>query len=292
MKIFYFSDLHLELAPAWAMPADLPAFDVAVAAGDIAGSPATAIDWLAALPAFQGKPVVYVHGNHEHYRGVVEDRLEEGLATARRTGIHFLNASTVILDGVRFAGAALWTDFALYGDREWALHAAGTGMNDYRLIRRRACTPGQKGRFRLKPKDTAWYHAHQRSFIADMLATPFDGPTVVVTHHAPSARSLPPLPRDDQLLDPAYASDLEAMILARGPDLWIHGHIHQSVDYRVGRTRVVSNPKGYGPGLKSLPSENRFFDPRRIVEVLHRGGQKPRAARGVASGARSALGAM
>ena len=121
-------------------------------------------------PRLPGQAGRLRHGNHEHYRGVVEDRLEEGLATARRTGIHFLNASTVTLDGVRFAGAALWTDFALYGDREWALHAAGTGMNDYRLIRRRACTPGQKGRLRLNTQDPAWSHEPQRRFLAALHA--------------------------------------------------------------------------------------------------------------------------
>ena len=31
------------------------------------------------------------------------------------------------------------------------------------------------------------------------------------------------------------------------PALWVHGHMHDSFDYRLGRTRVVCNPRGYFP---------------------------------------------
>lgn len=51
-------------------------------------------------------------------------------------------------------------------------------------------------------------------------------------------------------MDAAYASNLEALIEARGPALWVHGHIHTSSDFRIGATRIVCNPRGY-PGIES-----------------------------------------
>jgi Icc-related predicted phosphoesterase len=37
------------------------------------------------------------------------------------------------------------------------------------------------------------------------------------------------------------------IIRSRRPSLWIHGHTHESRDYRLGATRIVANPCGY-PG--------------------------------------------
>jgi hypothetical protein len=62
--------------------------------------------------------------------------------------------------------------------------------------------------------------------------------------HCPSPRSVPDRFRDDPLT-PAFSSDLEALILRHQPDLWIHGHTHDSFDYTIGCTRVVCNPEGY-----------------------------------------------
>ena len=61
-------------------------------------------------------------------------------------------------------------------------------------------------------------------------------------------------------LTPAFASDLSRLIEDRGPDLWVHGHVHDSLDYEVGDTRIVCNPRGYG-------TENPAFDPSLVIEV-------------------------
>jgi hypothetical protein len=29
------------------------------------------------------------------------------------------------------------------------------------------------------------------------------------------------------------------------PALWVHGHTHDSLDYRIGDTRIICNPFGY-----------------------------------------------
>ncbi|WP_274534676.1 hypothetical protein [Aureimonas sp. AU20] len=93
------------------------------------------------------------------------------------------------------------------------------------------------------------------------LTKPFDGPTVVVTHHAPTPRSIHPRYEGD-VANPAFASDLTDLVARVGPDLWIHGHVHDSFDYRIGRTRVLANPKGYG-------DENKAFDQSLVVDVRY-----------------------
>jgi Icc-related predicted phosphoesterase len=59
-------------------------------------------------------------------------------------------------------------------------------------------------------------------------------------------------------------SDLERQIRRWQPQLWLHGHTHDSFDYRVGATRVVANPRGYAPGGQI---ENASFDPDLVIEL-------------------------
>lgn len=96
-----------------------------------------------------------------------------------------------------------------------------------------------------------------RAFLDAELPRPHDGPTVVVTHHAPHPGSLP-----DRHAHLAWCddSDLTGLIDERGPDLWVHGHVHRHVDYRIGRTRVVCNAHGY-------VEERTDFMPDLVVEA-------------------------
>ena len=266
MNLLVFSDLHLDHKPNWSLPESFPDYDVCIAAGDIAGSPAESIRRLAANPGLRGKPIVFTPGNHEYYGHVLEDAIEEGRAAAAEAGVHFLNADSVTIDGVRFIGATLWSDYFLYGNQELGMDAAKRGMNDHRYIKRRAIKPGTPGKFRLEPKHLQWHHMNQRRYIENELVKEITGPTVVVTHHAPSPRSLPPRFAGDPL-NVAYASDLERLIERWKPNLWLHGHIHASVDYLIGETWVRTNPKGYGPGDGFRETENTAFDPNLIIEL-------------------------
>lgn len=98
-----------------------------------------------------------------------------------------------------------------------------------------------------------------RVWLDGQFSEQFDGPTVVVTHHAPHPGSVHPGFTND-LLTPSFVSDLSSEIERWQPDLWVHGHVHDSFDYRVGRTRVLCNPRGCG-------DENRDFNPGLVVEV-------------------------
>ncbi len=46
-------------------------------------------------------------------------------------------------------------------------------------------------------------------------------------------------------LAPAYASALDTFAASSGVALWVHSHTHYAVDYDIGTTRILSNPRGY-----------------------------------------------
>jgi len=116
-------------------------------------------------------------------------------------------------------------------------------MSDYKKI---TASGRDAGTYRkLHPRDTLRRHEFSRAWLKNSLADPFDGPTVVITHHAPSARSVPTEFEGD-VLSAAYASDLESL-MGKDVQLWIHGHMHHSLDYEINGTRVLCNPRGYAP---------------------------------------------
>ncbi|MDX8465654.1 metallophosphoesterase [Mesorhizobium sp. VK23B] len=252
MKIWLLSDLHLEYAGLRSL-LKIPDADACVVAGDLCRAAANGVHWLAENIA-RAMPCVYVAGNHEYYRGGIHEGLEDGRAAAARfENIHFLEDASVVIQGIRFLGATLWTDYRLQGHPEVAMFHARQRMNDYRKIAARR-SPWQ----RFVPETAYRMHMESRRFIETALKAD-SIPTVVVTHHLPHANSIPARFAGD-LLNAAYASDLSDLIEEGRPALWVHGHTHDSCDYVVGSTRIVCNPRGYD-------DENGAFDPGLILSV-------------------------
>lgn len=265
MRILTISDLHMDHRPDWTMPSEWPDFDVAVFAGDINGSPSEGMRWLRTVPGLEYCEIIFVPGNHEYYARDIDEEEERAIEAARQTGIHLLNGSAVpVIDGVRFVGATLWTDYELYGDRVKAMQAAEYMMNDHRLIRKK--WDGQTAKF--LPRDALARHTRERAWIEEQLKIPHPGRTVVVTHHGVGHESVHPRFAGDQVT-PAFSSDLSELIERYAPQLWIHGHTHDGFDYVLGQTRVVCNPKGYGPDISRglRRTENPVFDPSKVVNV-------------------------
>lgn len=253
MRVRVLSDLHREFGDV-ELP-EVPA-DIVLLAGDIDRN-TRGVTW--ARQKFSGVPVLYVAGNHEHYDERI-GRLHEKLRDAA------LGSNVVILEnksfdwsGYHFFGATLWTDFDLLGDRSTAMFAAGSkekGMNDYRKIRR-------EDTGRLHPKHTAMLHADSRLALTQSLAQADRTRSIVITHHAPSIRSLPKT-KHAEPISAAYASNLESLITVNGPALWVHGHIHYPRDYVLGQTRIVNNALGY-PGSTEIA--NTGFRHDLVVEL-------------------------
>jgi hypothetical protein len=133
----------------------------------------------------------------------------------------------------------LWTDFELTGDGDRARAAAVSVMNDY--VRIRSAEFGFK---RLRPVHTYRKHLESRTWLDSKLKEPFAGPTVVVTHHAPSVGSVPEHERVDPIAA-CYASALDDLVAGSGAAFWLHGHTHRNVDCALGSTRVLTNQRGY-----------------------------------------------
>ena len=253
MKINVLSDLHLNHEGLLHPDNDA---DVVVLAGDIA-RPEQAVEWASGFD----KPVVYVPGNHEFYGDCLDARRAELHALCAGTNVHLLDERAIAIDRVRFVGTTLWTDLALFGageERTRALDDARRFLRDFSRI----WIDDAKTTF-LAPEHSAARHRRQRAWLAEQLAQPFDGSTVVVTHHAPSAMSIHPRFAGSPL-NLCFVSDLESMLDGDRVDLWIHGHTHDSFEYLLNGTRVVCNPRGYAVGGVN---ENARFDPDFIVDV-------------------------
>jgi Icc-related predicted phosphoesterase len=229
-----------------------------VVAGDIhVKGPARSIAWLAEHVC-PHMPVVFVAGNHEYYHAGYTESLARGREVAGEIeNLHFLENGEVTIHGVVFAGATLWTDFELMGHRPFVVHYCELMMNDYDEI---ALTRNHR-RVKLRVPHTVKFHRESRRFIEGFLNRHGGSRTVVVTHHAPSRYSIAPRFVND-ISSAAFASDLAALILERGPAVWVHGHVHERFDYKLGKTRVFCNPRGY-PGEPSFED----FDFRKVVEV-------------------------
>lgn len=252
MKLHILSDLHLGQG-AFVLPATDA--DVIILAGDIARPP-EAVAWASKL----GKPVLYVLGNHEFYGGSIEDTAARFKALSAGSDVRLLDDESAVIGNVRFLGSTLWTDFMLLGEgqqREVAIADAVRYMRDYSRIK-----IGEPQAV-LQPKDTAERFQRHAAWLAGELARPHDGPTVVITHHAPSTGSIHPR-FEGSMLNPCFVSRAEHLLGADRARLWIHGHTHDSFDYTVNGTRVVCNPRGYP--LEGV-NENAAFDPGFVVVI-------------------------
>ncbi len=276
MKIQIFSDLHVD-ARAIKKITIQDGVDLVIVAGDTCEGALRAFEYLRRIVPMH-IPIVMVMGNHEYYRRFVPIELALARSHAPAFNIHLLENDAVVLGGataklvptagktdnhvehddtlVRLVGATLWTDYAIFGEANQAavMNACAGGMNDHRLI------GWQKQPWlRFRPQEAALLHQESKAYLAKILAVPFAGPTVAITHHAVHWNSVHPRFRADPVTG-AFVSDLSALIEAHQPALWVHGHVHNCFDYRVGATRIVCNPHAYG-------KENPDFDGAFVVEV-------------------------
>ncbi|HRL36197.1 MAG TPA: metallophosphoesterase [Ottowia beijingensis] len=271
MHIQLLSDLHLEENSAF-QPQRAPGADVLVLAGDIGsyqgGSALSALgdeDFGLGRFADWPVPVIVVPGNHE-YDTLDFDATHARLrATCERLGLIWLERETIVLHGVRFVGTTLWADFdalaprgptASLADQLQARHKAFRAADYY--LRIAATTRGGAPFLAEQIREHALVC---QAWLRAALAEPFDGPTVVVTHFAPSLRSADPR----YGLRPGTAGFCNALDdLLPLADLWLHGHLHCAIDWRddSGRCRVVANPLGY-----EKKGEQAAFVPQLTIAV-------------------------
>jgi Icc-related predicted phosphoesterase len=252
MKIQLFSDLHNEFIEEPVITSDA---DVVVLAGDIHKG-TKVIDWI--KRNIPNKPVIYVLGNHCLWGGVIPKAYNQRKQEALGSNIHVLEKDYITIDGVNFLGATLWASYELFGHPRIAGSYCQDILRDHKKIRR---LPGYS---KLRTLDKSIEHLRSIEWLGNKLDGLKGQNNIVITHHAPSIRSIADENKDD-LLSADYASKLEDFIQQHEINYWMHGHTHHSSDYMIGNTRVICNPKGYAG--KSEDGLNQNFNPNFIVEV-------------------------
>ena len=266
MKIQFASDLHLEFIfrtfPKARVVQPAHDADLLILAGDI-----HLADW--AIDAFCDwtKPIICVIGNHESYGGDLPAVISNIRERSARTNIHFLENNSLIINGVRFLGATLWTDYRIMDHRysqAAAMDACESGLNDHTQIRLNG------GPFR--PAEALIFHQHSRAWLAkELMSTPLCvDKTVVISHHGPHPHSLHAR-YENNPMNGGFVSNLRDLVVQA--DFWIHGHVHDSFDYEVGKCRVMANPAGYARNVREarheteLILENPNFDPMLVFDT-------------------------
>lgn len=267
MKLQLLSDLHLEAHPHFQPQAAAQA-DVLVLAGDIGSyQPGSllqgeyfGLERFSPLPQFASWPcpVLFVPGNHEYDMQDWDDAHARLRRICDLLGIQWLERETAVLQGVRFVGTTLWTDYDAIALQDERVQAGDVG----RLLKLREKsfraanfylkkTGGTRNGLPFLAEPMREQGLCCQSWLREALAQPFDGKTIVVTHFAPSLRSKDPR----YGLVPGTAGFCNALddFLPQA-DLWLHGHLHAPSDYTVQgscadgqawQCRVVANPLGY-----------------------------------------------
>jgi predicted phosphodiesterase len=235
MRIITYSDLHLEFGSGWTLPAEACG-DVLILAGDIISL--RDYDPLDKLLQKWKNPALYVTGNHEYYtQSPMNEEDNKVKVWLARTHPHvkLLRDEGVKIGGVNFFGGTMWTDFN--GADQRAMEIAGSGMNDFRLIRNADQSPFQ-------PIDSVALHERFSSKLLAWFREELSRPRVVISHNAPVLN--PNSKFKDSPLKPAFNSlDMVKVIESHQPDLWVYGHTHECDDQMIGRTRIISNQLGY-----------------------------------------------
>lgn len=232
MKIQIISDLHQEFGYT---DISFDNTDVVVLAGDI-NLGTKGIEWI--KTKIPNKPVIYVLGNHEYYKGSYPKTLHKIKEAAQESNVFVLENSFVDIEGIRFHGTTLWTDFSIFGNPiEYGMICQSV-MNDYKKIKR---DPSYS---KMRTVDIFKIHQLSKLWLKESLEEAKGMKNIVVTHHAPSILSVPEQYKNDPVTA-AYASDLEDLIQEYQPLYWIHGHIHTPSDYEIGTTKIICNPHGY-----------------------------------------------
>jgi predicted phosphodiesterase len=263
MKFQLASDLHLEhlshVFPGERLIVPSKDADILVLAGDIARG-AEAVELFKNWPV----PVLYIAGNHEFYGGVFESVRADIRKAAKGTNVTFLDDDAMDFEGVRFLGTTLWTDYRLELNRtqRQLMEAADLGIVDSRQIR---CATGM-----FRAEQALVQHELSRAWLERELAKPFDGKTVVISHHGPHRLSVHPR-YVGEAVNAAFVSNLSDLLPK--VDCWVHGHTHDSFDYSVLGCRVVANPTGYPRNARWVSSaedlafENKEVQPACLISV-------------------------
>ena len=227
MKIWHLTDLHLDFGKLKII--NYPVADVVILNGDIS----------------------HKMGNHEYHNvsskniltmTEIENKWKK--KELLNENFHVLIDETLIIDDYRFIGSKLWTDF---NNSVESMEDFDTEMTDSKAIYKsfKGQNYSRKGGININSSDILKIHLKSKFFLEEELKKPFAGKTVVLTHHAPSFKSISNEYINDMVGSACFASNLEEIIQKNEISIWFHGHVHHTVNYYLYGTLIHCNPRGY-----------------------------------------------
>lgn len=199
------------------------------------------------------KHVFIVLGNHDYWSSSLEKGKESYLWFFERyDNVTVLNCKTppIEVNGKFFLiGDTLWTNFGNESISSIAMWPRT--MNDCVYIH-----AFQNEYKVLSVSEVLQEHKFHLSEILKNIDSNPEKDFIVVTHHAPSEKSVANSYKGSYTND-YYYSDLEQVIMER-PNIkkWCHGHMHNRERYFVGGTEILCNAFGY---TNELSSKDFFF---------------------------------
>jgi Icc-related predicted phosphoesterase len=250
MKLLVLSDLHVDVRPFKDTFNKDDSDAIVILPGDIGSMKHFRFETTINNICKHVRYLLFVPGNHEYYNcDIIRDKQVLVNIDDNIPNFILLDNKAITIDGIKFIGSTLWTD--MNNSDYFSMHACKQSMNDFWIIRNNGLL--------FTPKDTVVLHNIGLEFIKfelDDSSTRDDVLTnIVITHHAPSYASVIAKYKGDAI-NPAFASELSDMIFDRDIKYWIHGHMHSKLDYMIGETRIICNPRGYND------KENPEFDPK------------------------------
>lgn len=241
------SDLHCEFHPFVVPPLPEDKETVLVLAGDIDLCHRQNLIFFLQTLSQQFKHIIYVFGNHEFYKNSLSgsiNKFKQKLKNENINNVSVLDNESIIINDIAFVGGTMWTDFDNHNPL--TMIDAEMYMSDYLHIR----TGNKNNEYMnaIKTNDIYIKHIETRNYIFEECKKHKDNnlKVVVVTHHSPSFGSVSEGYRGN-IFNTLYHSNLDNLILDSKIDIWFHGHVHQSFDYKIDSTRIIVNPRGYHP---------------------------------------------
>jgi predicted phosphodiesterase len=247
MKIQLISDLHMEMWSPNIEPKLLNMMqtdaDVLVIAGDLDSGRTNTIRSLKKF-ADRYPKVVYVTGNHEFYNGsdLNAFRVHQSFAAKLPDNVVFLDNGITTIDGVKFVGGPLYTDFH---QDPVAIQQSLACINDFHRIK--DATPER--------------YIKEQNHTVDIINMFGMEDAVIVTHFIPAIELVHPK-WGDTPLNKYFANNLGNMIARQRNCTWFFGHTHDSVDQMIGQTRCLCNPFGY-----AMREENDNFNYGLVIDI-------------------------
>jgi predicted phosphohydrolase len=247
MKIKIISDLHLEFT---SFSLTHSGEDILILAGDISSNYKDTIDLVSYyLLNNKNTQVIFILGNHDYYNKSIEET-HSFWKNIEIDRFHYLQDSSIIINGFRFYGTTLWTD--MDNLNIYTLQHSQKYINDYKYI------TGNSSLF--TPEESYIAHINSKTLLSKTLNNSKE-PVVVITHHLPSFKSISPK-YSTYIFNGAFASNLDHLV--KKAHTWIHGHTHSSISYKINNTKVICNPRGY---ISNNIPENPHFDPSLLIEL-------------------------